>query len=339
MTTAPRMTMNRINRAPNNLQYPSSFPSSIIHQQQDTIRERQSVGPTCSICDKAFERRSDLVRHERIHSGERPHICNYPECGKRFIQKSALTVHLRVHTGEKPHTCEQCAKRFSDSSALARHRRIHSGQRPYKCPYAYCQKTFTRRTTLTRHQGHHTGTVEEAAAATAATLATFAGNNRSGRQRLDGESYSNNRSLMSTLSPGQRNLSASLSSEIAPMRAMQRHSGDYQYLNNSSLLGRLGDCEIPSRPLPFTPAFANGIYPTTYSIIYNSPPNILESPTNVEQHQLGSGNYSPYMATTGWQSPSNIPSPYPSNNYVYPDPDLESNKRDTYDMKPTGGIR
>ena len=65
-------------------------------------------------------------------------------------------------------------KPFSDSSSLARHRRIHSGKRPYKCPYADCQKTFTRRTTLTRHQNHHTGTVEEAAAATAAALAVRA---------------------------------------------------------------------------------------------------------------------------------------------------------------------
>lgn len=65
-------------------------------------------------------------------------------------------------------------KPFSDSSSLARHRRIHSGQRPYQCPYADCQKTFTRRTTLTRHQNHHTGTVEEAAAARAAALASHA---------------------------------------------------------------------------------------------------------------------------------------------------------------------
>lgn len=47
---------------------------------------------------------------ERIHSGVRPHQCDYPGCGKQFIQRSALTVHARVHTGEKPHMCERCAK-------------------------------------------------------------------------------------------------------------------------------------------------------------------------------------------------------------------------------------
>lgn len=47
---------------------------------------------------------------ERIHTGVRPHVCDYPNCGKQFIQRSALTVHQRVHTGEKPHMCEHCGK-------------------------------------------------------------------------------------------------------------------------------------------------------------------------------------------------------------------------------------
>jgi hypothetical protein len=209
---------------------------------------------------------------------------------------------------------------FSDSSSLARHRRIHSGKRPYKCPYADCQKTFTRRTTLTRHQNHHTGTVEEAAAATAAALATRGGSSRGGR-RSDGESYSNNGSPLSTPSPGQRNLSASPNSELAPMGGIPRHPGEYPYnMSNSSLPGHLrGDYHVANQPPPTTAAFSNGMRPTSHPTGYG-PPSILEPPANMEQRQPGSASGSPHMSNASWQSPSpHMASPPPSN-FTYPDP-------------------
>lgn len=106
---------------------------SEIKDKQAEIETEPKYPNSCSYCGKSFKKPSDLVRHTRIHTGEKPYKCG--ECGKTFTVKSTLDCHVKTHTGQKLFSCHVCTNSFSTKGSLKVHMRLHTGAKPFKCPH------------------------------------------------------------------------------------------------------------------------------------------------------------------------------------------------------------
>ncbi|XP_075207152.1 zinc finger protein 181-like isoform X1 [Anomaloglossus baeobatrachus] len=126
-----------------------SLKMSFFTDQKIHMKKRFS----CAQCGKYCSHKSELVRHERVHTGEKPYSCS--ECGKRCARKANLAKHQKTHTGEKPFSCSECGKCFSEKSNLVKHQRTHTGEKPFSC--SECGKCFAGKSDVVRHQKTHTG--------------------------------------------------------------------------------------------------------------------------------------------------------------------------------------
>uniref|UniRef100_A0AAY5KIL9 C2H2-type domain-containing protein n=1 Tax=Esox lucius TaxID=8010 RepID=A0AAY5KIL9_ESOLU len=141
---------------------------------------------TCYVCGRILTRTSDMERHLKSHSKERPFHCGTCErsfkykdtlkkhhvaapssaptlkepkpcgvCGKVFNRASGMAIHMRSHSSERPFPCLNCDKTFAQLSYLVVHERVHSGEYPYQC--SVCPGKFRTANSLTIHSRKHTG--------------------------------------------------------------------------------------------------------------------------------------------------------------------------------------
>ncbi|XP_037130103.1 uncharacterized protein si:dkeyp-84f3.9 isoform X2 [Syngnathus acus] len=168
-------------------QYSSHTTTHTTGTEQDILASEKNESKLCQYCGKSFKFQSALVRHERVHTREKPYKCNI--CGKAFGQSYFLRVHELTHWPVKRYNCTACKKSFSHysnaknhtcrppggqpSNLLAKpsltytchicknildslqkfnkHMRGHIGTKLYRC--MYCDKLFALRSEFNAHCG------------------------------------------------------------------------------------------------------------------------------------------------------------------------------------------
>lgn len=109
----------------------------------------------CEQCGKQFKHRGMLTEHLNRHTGNRRHQCKY--CPQAFFSVFGRLKHERIHTGERPCKCSvpNCGRAFSQHIDLYRHQYKAHGIFRKKFPCTLCDKVFPENSLLRKHLACH----------------------------------------------------------------------------------------------------------------------------------------------------------------------------------------
>ncbi|KAJ8734132.1 hypothetical protein PYW07_014683 [Mythimna separata] len=121
-------------------------PSDQIDLSQDiagTIKSEEYVCLTCS------HRSCNEAEHKKHSSSHQLLYCDFPKCSYSCKLSSNLIKHKRVHTNEKPYLCDRCSFRTNFVNSLKAHKRLHTAEKPYQC--SHCNYRCNSSSNLKKH--------------------------------------------------------------------------------------------------------------------------------------------------------------------------------------------